>query len=163
MLDSNDLQAIGELIHQSEERTQKSIAALELRTQEAIAASEVRTQEAISASEARTQEAISALEARTQEAIAASEARAQEANLDLEARMKKHMQDTIRKSESMLLDEMERYDQKNEKRFTKIEQDIGYLKDICRLTKFEHDTTEILIHSMEKLDKRLCDLEAQMA
>ena len=61
-------------------------------------------------------------------------------NKDLQA-----ISDLITKSESMLLDEMERYDKKNEKRFDKIDDEIQKLEMICNMTKNENDTINTLL------------------
>ena len=77
--------------------------------------------------------------------------------------MTRRMKKMLFKSESMLLDEMERYDKKNEKRFAKIEREMENLKDIYRITKNEHETISILLWTMEKFEKRLTALEMKTA
>lgn len=69
----------------------------------------------------------------------------------------------ITKSESMLLDEMERYDTKNEKRFDSISKDIEDLKTIYRMTKSENDTLNTLLRIIENMEKRLSDIENKIA
>lgn len=69
----------------------------------------------------------------------------------------------ITKSESMLLDEMERYDKKNEKRFDSISKDIEDLKTIYRMTKSENDTLNTLLRIIENMEKRLSDIENKIA
>ena len=69
----------------------------------------------------------------------------------------------ITKSESMLLEEMERYDTKNEKRFDSISKDIEDLKTIYRMTKSENDTLNTLLRIIENMEKRLSDIENKIA
>ena len=77
--------------------------------------------------------------------------------------MTRRMKKMLFKSESMLLDEMERYDKKNEKRFEKIERELDGLKDIYRVTKNEQETITLLLHSMKSFEKRLTALEVRTA
>ncbi len=78
----------------------------------------------------------------------------------LEARMTTKIQDAIFKSESLLLDEMERYDRKNESRFANIQRETENLKITCRLSNLEQGTIEILNRTMIGFEKRLTALEA---
>lgn len=80
-----------------------------------------------------------------------------------EARMTSRMEKMLFDSEVMLLNEMDRYDKKNEKRFAKIEREMENLKDIYRITKNEHETISILLWTMEKFEKRLTALEMKTA
>lgn len=69
----------------------------------------------------------------------------------------------ITKSESMLLDEMERYDKKNEERNKSIAKEIEELKTIYRMTKNESDTISTLLRIIENLEKRVSELERKTA
>lgn len=114
----------------------------------------------LEASEKRTQKNM-------QEAISASEERMikrmDERLKATEARWDKRLEKRITHSESMLLDEMERYDQKNEQRFQKIERKIEGLKEIYRIAKLESGNFEIFSHTVQDHDRRLTALEAKMA
>ena len=63
----------------------------------------------------------------------------------------------ISNSESVLLDEMERYDKKYEKRFSDIS------KEITRTSKNENDTINMLLRIIENLEKRVSELEHKIA
>ena len=65
----------------------------------------------------------------------------------------------ISKSDSMLLDEMERYDNKNEKRIEGITRDLEELKTIYRMTKNKNDTINTLLRIIENLERRVSELE----
>lgn len=77
---------------------------------------------------------------------------------DLEA-----IEKLITRSESMLLEEMERYDNKNEKRVDGIAKDIEELKTIYRMTKNENDTINTLLRIIENLERRVSELEKKIA
>ena len=76
-----------------------------------------------------------------------------------ETRLEKKIKEAIFKSEELLLDEMDRYDKKNERRFAEIEQRLDTLEDIYRMTKSENETVTILLRFNEKLEKRVTKLE----
>ena len=160
MLDSNDLTAIAEIVgtavQESEARMIGMIQESETRMTGMIQESEARTAGMIQESEASTAGMIQESEARTagmiQTSIRASE-----------TRMTRRMKKMLFKSESMLLDEMERYDKKNEKRFDKIERELTGLKDIYRITKNEQETISILLRTMDNFEKRLKALEVKTA
>ncbi len=63
----------------------------------------------------------------------------------------------ISNSVSVLLDEMERYDKKYEKRFSDIS------KEITRTSKNENDTINMLLRIIENLEKRVSELEHKIA
>lgn len=69
----------------------------------------------------------------------------------------------ISKSDSMLLDEMERYDNKNEKRIEGITRDLEELKTIYRMTKNKNDTINTLLRIIENLERRVSELEKKTA
>ena len=69
----------------------------------------------------------------------------------------------ITKSESMILDEMERYDKKNERQFEDIKKEMEELKTIYRLTKNENETINTLLRIIENLEKRVSELEKRIA
>ena len=69
----------------------------------------------------------------------------------------------ISNSESVLLDEMERYDKKYEKRFSDISKEIDDLKEITRTSKNENDTINMLLRIIENLEKRVSELEHKIA
>ncbi len=67
----------------------------------------------------------------------------------------------IHDSEVMLLDEMERYDRKNEGKFAEIQKDLSELKELYRMIKNEQDTITILIRNLEDHEMRISRLEEQ--
>ncbi len=67
----------------------------------------------------------------------------------------------IHDSEVMLLDEMERYDRKNERKFAEIQKDLSELKELYRMIKNEQDTITILIRNLEDHEMRISRLEEQ--
>ena len=67
----------------------------------------------------------------------------------------------IHDSEVMLLDEMERYDRKNERKFAEIQKDLSELKELYRMIKNEQDTITILIRNLEYDEMRISRLEEQ--
>ena len=67
----------------------------------------------------------------------------------------------IHDSEVMLLDEMERYDRKNERKFAEIQKDLSELKELYRMIKNEQDTVTILIRNLEDHEMRISRLEEQ--
>ncbi len=67
----------------------------------------------------------------------------------------------IHDSEVMLLDEMERYDRKNERKFAEIQKDLSELKGLYRMIKNEQDTIAILIKNLEDHETRISRLEGQ--
>lgn len=69
----------------------------------------------------------------------------------------------VTKSEAMLLDEMDRYDRKNERKFAQIQKSLDELKDIYRMIKSEHETTQILLKAFMDHEKRITSLENQLA
>lgn len=69
----------------------------------------------------------------------------------------------ISKSDSMLLDEIERYDNKNEKRIEGITRDLEELKTIYRMTKNKNDTINTLLRIIENLERRVSELEKKTA
>ena len=69
----------------------------------------------------------------------------------------------ISKSDQMLLDEMERYDNKNEKRIEGITRDLEELKTIYRMTKNKNDTINTLLRIIENLERRVSELEKKTA
>jgi len=118
---------------------------------------------AVQESEARMKGLIQESEARTNALIQESEVRTNKLVKDTETRILGRVEKMLFKSESMLLKEMDRYDKKNEKRFSKIEQELEGLKDIYRITKNEQETINILLHTMDNFDQRLTVLEAGTA
>ncbi len=67
----------------------------------------------------------------------------------------------IHDSEVMLLDEMERYDRKNERKFAEIQKDLSELKELYRMIKNEQDTITILIRNLDDHEMRISRLEEQ--
>lgn len=140
MLDKNDLQAIGGLILASERRTGERIGALEGRLQkleERFTQQEVWIEERFKQQDAKIEERFKQQDAKLEKRVVASE--------------------------SMLLEEMERMDRRNERRFSKLEQDIEELKDIYRMTKNENDTIQMILHIQEDMEKRLTAIEQKIA
>lgn len=69
----------------------------------------------------------------------------------------------INNSESLMLEEMENYDRKNEKRFKELSTEIDNLKAIYTLTKNENETINTLLRIIENLEKRVAALEMKTA
>lgn len=68
---------------------------------------------------------------------------------------------SIHDSEVMLLDEMERYDRKNERKFAEIRKDLAELKELYRMIKNEQDTIAILIRNLDDHETRITRLEEE--
>ena len=154
MLEAEDLRQIGKLLEASEKCTKENI-------QKAISASEERMIKRMDERmDERLNERFAAFEKRMDERM---DKRMNEHFAAFEKRMDERLEKRITHSESMLLDEMERYDQKNEQRFRKIEREIEGLKDICRIANLESGNFEILSRTVQDHDRRLTALEAQMA
>lgn len=68
----------------------------------------------------------------------------------------------IHDSEVMLLDEMERYDRRNERKFAEIQKDLSELKELYRMIRNEQDTITILIRNLDDHEKRISRLEGKM-
>lgn len=81
---------------------------------------------------------------------------------DLKA-IKEMITEIVTKSEEMLLDEMDRYDRKNERKFAALQKDMDELKGIYRMIKSENETTNILLKTLENHEKRISSLEGQIA
>lgn len=79
---------------------------------------------------------------------------------DLEA-IEKIVTRTVTKSESMVLDELERLERKTERRFAKIEKDIEELKSVQRMIKNEQDTIDIMLKNLNNHEHRIARLEAR--
>lgn len=77
--------------------------------------------------------------------------------------IRKMIEEVVTKSEAMLLDEMDRYDRKNERKFAQIQKSLDELKDIYRMIKSEHETTQILLKAFMDHEKRITSLENQLA
>lgn len=134
MLDQNDLLAIERLILASELRTGAKIDAK-------IDSLESRMQK-------QMDERFDSMQKQMDERFAAQDAK---------------MEERILASETMLLEEMDRMDRKNERRFSKLEKDIEELKEIYRMTKNESDTIQMLLHIQEDMEKRLTAVEQKIA
>lgn len=67
----------------------------------------------------------------------------------------------ITKSESMVLDELERLERKTERRFAKIEKDIEELKSVQCMIKNEQDTIDIMLKNLNNHEHRIARLEAR--
>ena len=76
-----------------------------------------------------------------------------------EKRMKKFVQETITKSESNLLDEIDRYQKINEKKFDKMQKDIDDLKAMHRMDKNDEEIVQILSTRVDHLEDRVDRLE----
>lgn len=81
----------------------------------------------------------------------------------LEQRDLEAISELIKKSETMILDGMERYDRKNEKQFESIARESEKLNEIYRMTKSENDTINTLFRIIENLEKRVSELERKTA
>lgn len=69
----------------------------------------------------------------------------------------------ITKSESLLLDEMDRYDKKNSKRIESLSKEFDELKSLYRMYKNENETINTLLRIIENLEKRVSELEKKTA
>lgn len=69
----------------------------------------------------------------------------------------------ITKSESILLDEMERYDAKNSRKFESLTKDLSDIKAFYRMDKNENETINTLLRIIENLEKRVSELEKKTA
>ena len=81
----------------------------------------------------------------------------------LEKTMTVKIEHAIEESENFLLDEMERYDKKNERQFDKINQRLDVLEQICRGTRNDSAMIDILFKTSEKHECRIQRLEHMMA
>lgn len=77
--------------------------------------------------------------------------------------IRRMIEEVVTKSEAMLLDEMDRYDRKNERKFAQIQKSLDELKDIYRMIKSEHETTQILLKTLTDHERRISGLENQIA
>ena len=68
----------------------------------------------------------------------------------------------ITRSETLLLDEMERFNKKYEKQFDSIAKNFEELKTY-RMTKTENETINMLLRIIENLEKRVSELENKTA
>ena len=69
----------------------------------------------------------------------------------------------VTKSEGLLLDEMERYDRKYEKRFNNLIEEIEEIKGHVKKTENENETINTLLRIIENLEKRVSELERKTA
>ena len=81
----------------------------------------------------------------------------------LEKSMTEKIGQAIEESENFLLDEMERYDKKNEQQFDKINQRLDVLEQVCRGNRNDSEMIDILFKTSEKHERRLQSLECMMA
>ncbi len=76
-------------------------------------------------------------------------------------KMEETIDDRIGQSEELLLDEMERYDKKNQKEFAEVKQRLDNLEGIYRMTKNEAETITMSLQLIKNLDVRVSKLEAR--
>lgn len=130
MLDTGDLQAIAELID----------------------ARAVQTEECFNT---RMDE----MEGRVNTQMKEMEGRFSTQMKEMEDRLQGLIDTRIRESEDLLLDEMERYDKKNERQFAEVNQRLTTLEGIYRMTKNESDTIALTLQLVHNLDQRVTALE----
>lgn len=69
----------------------------------------------------------------------------------------------LTKSENLILQETERTRNILEKRIDQIQKNLNELNQYYRITKLENDNTALLLKMIEKLEKRVEDLEKKTA
>ena len=69
----------------------------------------------------------------------------------------------VHDSEVMLLDEMERFDKKNERKFAEIQKDQRELKELYRMIKNEQETITMMLKQLQDHEVRITRLETQTA
>lgn len=69
----------------------------------------------------------------------------------------------LTKSENLILQETERTRNILEKRIDQIQKNLDELNQYYRITKLENDNTALLLKMIEKLEKRVEDLEKKTA
>ena len=70
---------------------------------------------------------------------------------------------TVHDPEVMLLDEMERFDKKNERKFAEIQKDQRELKELYRMIKNEQETITMMLKQLQDHEVRITRLETQTA
>ena len=70
---------------------------------------------------------------------------------------------SVHDSEVMLLDEMERFDKKNERKFAEIQKDQRELKELYRMIKNEQETITMMLKQLQDHEVRITRLETQTA
>ena len=70
---------------------------------------------------------------------------------------------SVNDSEVMLLDEMERFDKKNERKFAEIQKDQRELKELYRMIKNEQETITMMLKQLQDHEVRITRLETQTA
>lgn len=133
MLDQNDLRTIESLFLASERRLNERFDSMQRQMDERFA---------------KVDERFDSMQKQMDERFAAQDAK---------------MEERILASETMLLEEMDRMDRRNERRFSKLEKDIAELKEIYRMTKNENDTIQMILHIQEDMEKRLTAVEQKIA
>ena len=70
---------------------------------------------------------------------------------------------SVHDSEVMLLDAMERFDKKNERKFAEIQKDQRELKELYRMIKNEQETITMMLKQLQDHEVRITRLETQTA
>ncbi len=70
---------------------------------------------------------------------------------------------SVHDSEVMLLDEMERFDKKNERKFAEIQKDQRELKELYRMIKNEQETITMMLKQLQDHEVRITRLETLTA
>lgn len=70
---------------------------------------------------------------------------------------------SVHDSEVMLLDEMERFDKKNERKFAEIQKDQRELKELYRMIKNEQETITMMLKQLQDHEVRITRVETQTA
>ena len=78
---------------------------------------------------------------------------------EMEERILRKVDEKIDASEEFLLDEMDRYDKKYEKRFDGIDQKLDDLSTLYRLIKTENETIDYVVKITDQHEERITRLE----
>ena len=82
---------------------------------------------------------------------------------NLETNLKEYIGNSIHESECVMLDEMERYNNKYEEKFNKIDKRFESLEETVKTIKLEHDIVNILVKHINDLEKRISIIENKIA
>lgn len=80
-----------------------------------------------------------------------------------EKRINDKIDTKIAESENLLLEEMDRVQMFLESKINTVKENLEELKQYCKITKLENDTTAILLKMIEELARRVEELEKKSA
>ena len=182
MLDANDLQAIREIVLESETRikdwTKQEIQAAKEELRSEIKASEERLREElrseIKASEERLREElrgeIKASEERVREELR-SEIKASEERLREELRSEikaseertySWVEERIREAANLVLEEVDRVQIKLQNEIRKVRNDLAKIEVYYRIQKLEDSITDLILHSTDNIQEELNEVFGRM-